>query len=183
MPTPTSRATSSSEAVAPRAWKIRSGCAGTPPLSRLVARPIGQFRWFVCASPDYLRRHGAPADLDALARHVAVGHVHGGSGRASRWIFRQGPDTITPALATHVSVDDTDAYVAAGLAGLGLIRVASYMVAGHIAEGGLVRLLADIEAPPEPVSLLYPQSRHLAPAVRAFVDWSVEVMGRAAADW
>lgn len=157
--------------------------AGEPPLSRLVARRVGEFRWYVCASPDYLRRHGEPKNLAELDPNAAVGYVHSGSGRPVRWVFRDGSDTITLPMSGPVSVDDTDTYVAAGIAGLGLIRVASYMVRQHIAAGRLVRVLADIEAPPEPVSLLYPQSRNLAPSVRAFIDWSVEAMAKAAANW
>lgn len=157
--------------------------AGEPPVSRLVARRIGQFHWYVCASPRYLRRHGMPTTLDELRQHVAVGYVHSQTGRSSRWLFQDGNNAVAVSLPEHVSVDDTDAYVAAGLAGLGLIRVASYMAREHIEESRLVRVLADIEAPPEPVSILYPESRHLAPATRAFIDWCSEVIGHVAADW
>ncbi len=157
--------------------------AGEPSPSRLVARRIGEFHWYVCASPNYLQSHGEPTTLDALKQHVAVGYIHSQTGRPIRWIFQQGTNVVTLPMSEHVSVDDTDAYVAAGVAGLGLIRVASYMVRQHIADGRLVRLLADIEAPPEPVSILYPHSRHLAPTIRAFIDWCSEIMGNAASDW
>ncbi|MCG5261595.1 LysR family transcriptional regulator [Cupriavidus gilardii] len=157
--------------------------AGEPSPSRLVARRIGEFHWYVCASPNYLQSHGEPTTLDALKQHVAVGYIHSQTGRSTRWIFQQGTNVVTMPMSEHVSVDDTDAYVAAGVAGLGLIRVASYMVRQHIADGRLVRLLADIEAPPEPVSILYPHSRHLAPTIRAFIDWCSEIMGNAASDW
>lgn len=157
--------------------------AGEPSPSRLVARRIGEFHWYVCASPNYLQSHGEPTTLDALKQHVAVGYIHSQTGRPIRWAFQQGTNVVTLPMSEHVSVDDTDAYVAAGVAGLGLIRVASYMVRQHIADGRLVRLLADIEAPPEPVSILYPHSRHLAPTIRAFIDWCSEIMGNAASDW
>lgn len=157
--------------------------AGEPSPSRLVARRIGEFHWYVCASPNYLQSHGEPTTLDALKQHVAVGYMHSQTGRSIRWAFQQGTNVVTLPMSEHVSVDDTDAYVAAGVAGLGLIRVASYMVRQHIAEGRLIRLLADIEAPPEPVSILYPHSRHLAPTVRAFIDWCSEIMRDAASDW
>lgn len=157
--------------------------AGEPPVSRLVARRVGQFHWYVCASPRYLRRHGTPATLDALAQHVAVGYINSQTGRSSQWLFREGGNVVARSMPENVRVNDTDAYVSAGVAGLGLIRVASYMARQHIADGRLIRLLENIEAPPEPVSILYPQSRHLAPATRAFIDWCSEVIGKAASDW
>lgn len=30
--------------------------------------------------------------------------------------------------------------------------------------------------PPEPISILYPQSRYLSPAIRAFIDWCTEII-------
>ncbi|CAM4284497.1 HTH-type transcriptional regulator DmlR [Bordetella tumbae] len=151
--------------------------------SRLVARRIGAFHWYLCGSPDYLKRHGKPTSVAALRKHVAVGYVGNRSGHSSNWTFRDGARVITVPMVNRISVNDTDAYVAAGVAGFGLIRVASYMVRQHIADGRLVRLLANIEAPPEPISILYPQSRHLSPAIRAFIDWCAELLAKEAAAW
>ncbi|MCJ9708945.1 LysR substrate-binding domain-containing protein, partial [Bordetella hinzii] len=97
-------------------------------------------------------------------------------GRYAAWVFRGADGLLAIEMKETVRVTDTDAYVAAGLAGLGLIRVAGYMVREHLAEGRLVRLLDTAEAPSEPISILYPQSRHLSPAVRAFIDWSSDVI-------
>ncbi|MDR6937952.1 LysR substrate-binding domain-containing protein [Luteibacter sp. 3190] len=151
--------------------------------SRLVARRLGAFRWYVCGSPAYFERHGMPDSIEAMGRHTAVGYVNSQTGRSIAWPFRQGTETVSIAMKERVRVNDTDAYVAAGMAGLGLIRVASYMVREPLAEGRLIRVLADVDAPLEPVSALYPQSRHLAPAVRAFIDWAVELFADAARHW
>lgn len=130
----------------------------------------------MCASPDYLARNGVPESPQALRQHTAVGYIGGRSGRYAAWDFRGADGLFAIEMKETVRVTDTDAYVAAGLAGLGLIRVAGYMVREHLAEGRLVRLLDTAEAPSEPISILYPQSRHLAPAVRAFIDWSSDVI-------
>ncbi len=149
---------------------------GPPQPSQLVARRVGRFDWQVCASPDYLARNGVPESPQALRQHTAVGYIGGRSGRYAAWDFRGADGLFAIEMKETVRVTDTDAYVAAGLAGLGLIRVAGYMVREHLAEGRLVRLLDTAEAPSEPISILYPQSRHLAPAVRAFIDWSSDVI-------
>lgn len=156
---------------------------GTPQPSRLVARRIGEFHWYLCGSPDYLKRHGKPTSVAALKKHTAVGYVGSRSGRATNWTFREGSQVITVSIASRISVNDTDAYVAAGVAGFGLIRAASYMVRQHIAEGQLIRLLEHAEASTEPISILYPQSRHLSPAIRAFIDWCAGILAKEAADW
>lgn len=80
-------------------------------------------------------------------------------------------------------VDDIDAYVACGAEGLGLIRAGSYMVLPYLISGRLRRVLSDFSAPAIPLSVLYPQNRHLSPTVRAFVDWVSEVVKEAEAGW
>lgn len=156
---------------------------GEPPLSRLVARRLGAFDWYICASPRYLEQHGHPATLDSLKAHTAVGYIHSRTGRSARWGFHDEAHTVAMPLAGQISVNDTDAYVAAGVAGLGLIRIASYMVRQPLADGHLVRLFPDIGAPLEPIFILYPQSRHLSPAIRAFIDWCTARIEQESAQW
>ncbi|MBG0752438.1 MULTISPECIES: LysR family transcriptional regulator [Pectobacterium] len=156
---------------------------GEPPLSRLVARRLGAFHWYICASPRYLEQHGHPATLDSLKAHTAVGYIHSRTGRSTRWGVHDEAHTVAMPLAGQISVNDTDAYVAAGVAGLGLIRIASYMVRQPLADGHLVRLFPDIGAPLEPIFILYPQSRHLSPAIRAFIDWCTARIEQESAQW
>ncbi|MBC9177133.1 LysR family transcriptional regulator [Pseudoroseomonas ludipueritiae] len=157
--------------------------AGEPQPSSLVLRRLGAFHWYVCASPAYLERHGEPLGIAALRDHLAVGYADSRTGRPTSWAFQDGDQLHPVSMKTRVTVNDTDGYVAAGVAGLGLIRAASYMVRRQLAEGRLVRILPELEAPAVPLSLLYPQSRHLSPAVRAFIDWCVEVIGTEAKNW
>ncbi|MGB5787557.1 MAG: LysR substrate-binding domain-containing protein [Stenotrophomonas geniculata] len=159
---------------------IRTGALRS---SQLVARRIGRFHWTVCGAPDYLAEHGTPVSPQDLQQHVAVGYLGRHAGRLTHWNFQEGSQSFVIAMRESVRVDDTDAYVEAGIAGLGLIRVASYMVHEHLATGRLIRVLEAAQTEPEPISVLYPHSRHLSPAVRAFVDWSSEVVARASSHW
>ncbi|MBX6384959.1 MAG: LysR family transcriptional regulator [Microbispora sp.] len=157
--------------------------AGEPRPSSLIVRRITHFQWYVCGSPDYLKRHGEPACLADLQGHVAVGYSDSRTGRSTNWIFREGEEVTALSMKESVTVNDTDAYIAAGLAGLGLIRAASYLVHEYLSEGRLVRLFANLEASTAPLSVLYPQSRHLSPAVRTFIDWCIEIIGQEARNW
>ena len=153
---------------------VRAGALDASSL--LVARPIGSFDWIACASPDYLRRHPAPRTLDELAHHDIVGFRSGRGGRANGWTFDVGA-------APRFTVNETDAYLDCGLAGLGLIRIASYLAAPHLRAGRLVRVLAGIQVEPVPLSLVYPQNRHPSSAVRAFADWLGELYRARAPEW
>ncbi len=159
---------------------IRTGALQS---SQLVARRIGGFHWIICGAPGYLSRHGVPTSLQMLAQHVAVGYMGGGTARVADWTFRVGGSDLTIALKQGICVNDTEAYVEAGIAGLGLIRAASYMVREHLAAGRLIRVLENAPSAQEPVSLLYPHSRHLSPVARAFIDWSSALVSETSSGW
>ena len=74
-----------------------------------------------------------------------------------------------------VSVNDSNAYVAAGLAGLGIILGPTFMVQQHIARGELVPVLGEWWSEPIPVHVVYPPNRHLSTKVRIFVDWVADL--------
>lgn len=158
--------------------------AGTPEDSpTLVARRIGGFDWVTCASPEYLALHGEPKTLEDLARHQAVGYLSSRTARSLEWHFVVDGEDRCIGMRERLIVNDTDAYVACALEGLGLIRAGSYMVLQHLRSGRLRRVLADYAAPAFPLSVLYPRNRHLSPTVRAFVDWVGEVVRKAEAGW
>jgi DNA-binding transcriptional LysR family regulator len=118
-----------------------------------------------------------------LRKHMAVIYSGSPTRRSESWMFQEGEEVLAVPMRGQISVNDTDAYVAAGMAGLGLIRAASYMVRMPVADGRLRRVLPALSVPTEPLSVLYPQSRHISPAVRAFIDWCVEVIGEEASGW
>jgi LysR family transcriptional regulator for bpeEF and oprC len=158
--------------------------AGIPASSALlVARRVGHFEWVTCASPDYLQMHGIPRSLDDLERHQIIAFHSGRTGRATDWTFIvEGKEHIVR-ISGNLAVNDTDAYLTCGLEGLGLIRVANFLAAPHLRAGRLVRILPHHMGTSVPLSVIYPQSRHLSSAVRAFADWMGELLRRVEPEW
>ncbi|EBA4675555.1 LysR family transcriptional regulator, partial [Salmonella enterica] len=76
-----------------------------------------------------------------------------------------------------ILVDNSEAFLSCGLAGLGVLHGLRPSLAPFIASGELTEILTDFPPPPKPVSLLYPDRRYLAPKVRVFIDWLCEVFG------
>src|SRR5262249_43974074 len=74
-----------------------------------------------------------------------------------------------------LALNDGEAYFEAGLAGLGIVQTAAFMVKDALATGLLKRVLADWETEPLPVWVMYPQNRHLSAKVRVFVEWVAEL--------
>ena len=75
-----------------------------------------------------------------------------------------------------LAVDDGNAYLEAGLAGLGVIALPVYMAAAHQACGSLIPLFEDWRINPMPLYLAFPPNRHVNAKLRVFIDWIVELM-------
>ncbi|EAY9497804.1 LysR family transcriptional regulator [Salmonella enterica] len=80
-------------------------------------------------------------------------------------------------IPSSILVDNSEAFLSCGLAGLGVLHGLRPSLAPFIASGELTEILTDFPPPPKPVSLLYPDRRYLAPKVRVFIDWLCEVFG------
>jgi len=141
----------------------------------MVARTVARLEQVVCASAGYVALHGAPRTVAELSGHQAVNFFLAQTGRMFPFVFAVDGAPVEVTLAGRISVNNADAYHACCRSGFGLIQVPRYHVDPLIAGGELVELLADFRPPPVPVSVLYPQHRHLSPRVRVFVDWLAEI--------
>jgi DNA-binding transcriptional LysR family regulator len=74
-------------------------------------------------------------------------------------------------MAGPVVVNNSDAYNAACLAGLGLIQAPLLGVREHLTRGELVEVLPRYRPEPMSMSLLYAHRRNLPKRVRTFMDW------------
>jgi DNA-binding transcriptional LysR family regulator len=77
-----------------------------------------------------------------------------------------------------VAIDDGNAYLTAGLAGLGVLWLPQYMAREHVASGSLVQLFTDWRIEPMPLHVAYPPNRYVRKQLRVFIDWIVELMAR-----
>ena len=145
--------------------------------SGLVARPLGELKMGNYASPAYLAAHGEPATLGDLATHRLIHYASMLGSRPFGFEYRDGNDYKTIDMAGRITVNNTEAFQAAALAGLGLLQSPRTGNRHHVETGALMEILTAFEAEPLPVSLIYPRRRHKARRVRAFMDWISEVMG------
>jgi len=143
----------------------------------LVARLLGQMSMVNVASPAYLAAHGTPTTPDELLSggHVLVHYSQTWADRRPRfdWVDAAGQErTLT--LPSRVTVNNTDAFQAAALAGAGIAQFPRQGVRQLLADGRLVRVLEGFDAAPLPVRLVMSQRRHTPRRVRVFMDWLAE---------
>ncbi|OZY41188.1 LysR family transcriptional regulator [Pseudomonas fragi] len=146
----------------------------------LVARPLVQMDQVTCASPAYLLAHGVPQSLEDLGGHQVVEYFSSVSGKRYGLEFQVGDQVRLPYLPKRLAVNSAEGYLAACVAGYGLVQTPHYHVAQLLREGRLQEVLSDCLPPRLALTALYPQHRQLSPRVRVFVDWLVDLCARPA---
>ncbi|MBT2119125.1 LysR family transcriptional regulator [Dyella sp. LX-66] len=146
--------------------------------SSLVARRIGAVSMVTCASPGYLAQHGMPATLEELSLHKAVNFYSGRHRRIVDWTFRRDGEEIRLKLDSSMLTDDSEALLACGLAGLGLVQGVRPALEPYLNSGHLVEVLPHLPPSPKPISVMYPERAHLPAKTRVFVDWLTDLIGR-----
>jgi DNA-binding transcriptional LysR family regulator len=142
----------------------------------LIARRIGELHFVTCAAPSYLERYGEPRHpTDFETEHYVVGYFNAGSGRFHRFNFASNEERHEVSGRYIVSVNDGNAFVAAGLAGLGVIQAPTFMVQQKLATGALRPVLASWTSDLMPLHVVYPPNRHLSSKLRIFVDWIADL--------
>lgn len=153
--------------------------AGNLQDSTMVARRVALLQQVTVASPAYLAAYGEPKTLEALTGHHAVNYLSSAIGRALPLEFTVKDEVKTVQLDDVISVNGTELYTSAALAGLGIIQVPHYRIKQELAENKLKIILPEMPPPPIPVSMLYLQNRQLSQRVRVFINWIGEIFQRA----
>ncbi|MCH4540413.1 LysR family transcriptional regulator [Ochrobactrum sp. A-1] len=144
--------------------------------SDMIVRPIGAMGEITCASPDYLARHGNPLSPDALEGHTMIGFVSSRTDRVMPLEFTVDGRAVEVALPSRVLVSGADMNAGAARLGLGLAQAPRSRFEDDLASGALVEVLPEFAPPETPISVLYPNNRHLSQRVRVFVDWLVATL-------
>ncbi len=141
---------------------------GHLPDSGFTAIQVGAVRQVVCGAPAYFARHGVPATPADLRSHRIAAPTSAWASPEWRFAGEQRV-TIDPVLQCNTN----DAVIAAAEAGWGLTRVLHYQIGPALRAGRLRIVLDDYEEAPRPIHVLYPEGRHAAAKVKAYVDLAV----------
>lgn len=149
---------------------------GTLEDSSLMARKLASVRHVVCASPDFLNRHGIPSTPQDLSALPAL--CYGNLSQPDTWHYHDKdskPGQVK--VPMRMRANNGDALVEAAIAGLGVLCEPSFIVHGSVERGVLKPLLTDYQWNPMGIFAVYPQTKHMPTRVRAFIDFLVSSFG------
>jgi DNA-binding transcriptional LysR family regulator len=138
----------------------------------LIGRQIGKTSWITCATQAYLKQRGIPTHPDELEKnHVVVSYLSARTNRAVPMNFKRGGKKVEVVGTRTVGVNESNAHLAAGIAGLGVIQTFVSIAKPHVESGALVPILQDWQPTPYPFYVVYPPNRYLSNRLRVFIDW------------
>jgi len=143
------------------------------PDSSLVARRLGPCRHVVCASPEYLQRHGIPQTPEDLREHNTITFSYQESPSEWRFLSPEGRYVSVP-VSGSIQMNNSLALRETLLQGGGITLTPTFIVGADIKAGRLQPVLSNYETLELSIYIIYPQRQHLSPKVRAFVDFMVE---------
>ncbi len=145
----------------------------------LVGKKLFPTCFWVCASPEYLRRAGTPETPQALAQHQVL--AINLPGYRERWLFQPpgSDDRIKVPLLPDMLLSNALALRDATLRGMGIALLASWLVEEPLRRGELIRLFPDYRCTATDFEsaawLLWPAQRYTPAKTRAMVDFLAEV--------
>lgn len=141
------------------------------PDSSMIARSLAPAPRIMVASPDYLTREGTPQTPKDLAHHKCLSYGYLQSGVSLQ--LCNGKETQRVTVSGPLHANNGDILAQAAVAGMGIALLPNFIIERAVADGRLVPVLCDWEAPAITVNAVYPSSRRVPMKTRAFIDFLV----------
>ena len=137
----------------------------------MIAMRIGpDMRMAVVATPCYLARRPRPRTPQDLTAHACINLRLPTYGGLYAWEFEKAGRALKVRVEGPLVFNSTSMILEAALTGIGLAYLPEDRVRRHLADGRLVRVLADWCPPFSGYHLYYPSRRQPAPAFALLVD-------------
>jgi DNA-binding transcriptional LysR family regulator len=141
--------------------------------SSLIARKLAADNRILCASPNYLEKHGEPVSPQELNSHQCITLMG-----LDDWAFQTPKGQVNIKAKGNFRTDNGEAVRDACINGLGITINSRWSIYKHLKNGELIQILKDYPLVSDTaIWAVYPSSRLLAPKVRAFIDYFTEQFG------
>lgn len=149
---------------------------GNPANSTLIARQLASLRCYLYTSPRYIKEHGAPQNPTDLTNHQCIGFrtTKGGS-----WTLHNGKNPVEVAVSGRFQLNSIGMIRNLASLDMGIAVLPEKIAADDVANGRLVRVLNDWEAPSTPVYAMT-ETRLLPAKTQRFIDFLRERLGSGA---
>lgn len=142
------------------------------PSSSLISRQLSSTRMVLCASRDYLRRHGTPRHPAELKHHSILSYSLFSMGE--NWAFDGPEGRVEVKVEPRMKTNSGDSCRAAALQHRGIILQPSFLVGADLVSGALVEILPQYRSGVLGIYTVYPSRKHVPSKVRLLIDFLVD---------
>lgn len=142
---------------------------GPTPDSSLRMRKLVTIHRVLCASPDFLARHGTPQKPQDLVRFNCLDYRH--MSERTQWLLIEGTQPVSVFVTGDVRANNGEFLAKLAEAGRGIINVPVFIVGDALKNGALVQVLPGFAPPPQVLCALYPAGQTMPTKLRVFIDF------------
>ncbi|NHB56783.1 LysR family transcriptional regulator [Acinetobacter shaoyimingii] len=139
----------------------------------LIAKSLGTCRLCSVVAPSYIQFFGKPTRFEDLDQHYAVEYLIEKNQKDKSELLFLGQRLKLPHL---VLVEDTESYIQAGLAGLGIIQIPEFDARFYLKQGTLIEIFKENESIQLPIHFLSPDRKFRPEYLQDFMRWFAEIL-------
>ncbi|HEY4136002.1 MAG TPA: LysR substrate-binding domain-containing protein [Alphaproteobacteria bacterium] len=129
---------------------------------------IAPVQHLICASPEFFKKHGTPAEPKDISRFNCITHTLYAS---KEWWFKGTPKDYCLSVRGSLEINNSEALRVAAVSGLGIARLPIYVAAKDIAAGRLQAIFKEITVSRETMQAFYARSEYVPTKIPAFLDF------------
>lgn len=150
-----------------------------PNTTLLKSKIIAQRNTGIYGTPEYFKQFGIPKNPQDLTHHNCLIYqadpgIKFGVGQKYEWVFSDRDEQIRIPVTGNVRINSSQALVKSALAGLGLVRLSSFMVTEELKAGALISVLGEYCPHDIDIHAAYPNQRYVPSKVKVFIDFLME---------
>lgn len=138
--------------------------------SSLIARRLVDSDWMICASPEYLRKHGEPQTPEDLLHHNCLIYRHEGRG-SQNWMFKRGKDEYTIQVSGRFKSNNLNSLRQAALSHFGIAYLPKALVYEDFIAGNLNSILDGLAAKDLGIYAIYPKTRQPDMKLKLLIEY------------
>lgn len=145
--------------------------------SSLIAKKIMPINLVMCASPDYLIKHGEPVTLEDLQGHRYL-HYSYRNDDMPALVSTQNKRLVLNRQKGSITANNGEVLTKAAVAGAGIILQPTFIVGPYIAQGQLKPVLEKYQQESLGLYAVYPHRKYLSGKVQSFIEFLSNYYGQ-----
>ena len=141
---------------------------GELPNSSFYYKKIGTMKKIICASPEYLKKHGTPKHYTELSTHNCLSHqdsIH------HNWIIEDKGKAKGVLVSGNVNINNTIDLKNLVKAGIGIGYLPHYSVQEELKNGSLISILDEFQPADHELHAIYPHNKYLNKKAKLFLEF------------